>query len=208
MKKFLIVLMSLILLFLLTYYIKSQLRINVFKSIGISEYFPFNYLQPASPIVANPQVGVLLKDTFKLPFWIERKWGDLWAREEGLVESEHTTDGVDGSSCLLIKSNSAKDWAYRYFELISVEAGDRFGYEGQIRTEGDSKVVLHVVTYNEKMKVINWNYAAKTVSAAKNWVETINEFEIPQNIKYIQFGLSGSGNGKAWIDNITFSKLQ
>jgi hypothetical protein len=207
MKKLLIVLISLILLFLLAYFIKSRLGINVLKSASLSKYFPFKYLQP-NPIVANPQVGVLLSDTFELPFWIEREWGDLWAREAGLVESEHTTEGVYGSKCLLIKSNSAKSWAYKHFKIISVEAGDRFGYEGYIRTAGDSKVILSVVTYNEKRKVINWNYAAKTVHAAKNWVGVINEFEIPQDIKYIQFGLSGSGIGKAWIDNVAFSKLQ
>ena len=92
-------------------------------------------------------------------------------------------------------------------KIFAVETGEKFGYEGQIRTEGDSKVILYVVTYNENMKVINWNYAAKIVNAAKNWVEAINEFEIPQDIKYIQFGLSGSGNGKAWIDNVVFRKL-
>ncbi len=199
---------SLILFFLLAYYIKSKLRINVFKSIGISQYFPFNYLQPDSPIVANPQVGVLLRDTFELPIWSKRKWTGLWAREEDLVESQYTTDGVDGSTCLLIKSKSAKDWAYRDYEMISVEIGDRFGYEGQIRTEGDSKVILNVVIYNEDMRVINWNHAPKTVNAAKDWIEVKNEFEIPQDIKYIQFGLSGSGKGKAWIDNVVFSKLQ
>ena len=44
------------------------------------------------------------------------------------------------------------------------------------------------------------------MNAAKNWVEAINEFEIPQDIKYIRFGLSGSGHGKAWVDNVVFSK--
>ncbi len=184
-----------------------QLRINVLESVSISKYFPFKYLYP-NTIVANPQVGVLLRDTFEIPFWIERNWGALWAREEGLVENEYTTGGVDGSKCLLIKSNSAKDWANTHFKIISAEAGDRFGYEGCIRTEGDSKVILSVETYDENMKVINWNHAAKTVTAAKNWVEVINEFEIPQDIKYIQFGLSGSGKGKAWIDNVVFRKLQ
>jgi hypothetical protein len=155
----------------------------------------------------NPQAGVLFKESFELPFWSESKWGDLWAKEDGLVKSEFTTEGVDGSKCLLIKSNSAKDWAYMHFEIISVESGDKFGYEGQIRTEGDSKVILSVQTYNEKMKVVDWSYGSKTVTAAKNWVEAINEFEIPQDIKYIRFGLKGSGNGRSWIDNVAFSKL-
>ncbi len=221
MKKFLIVLISLILLFLLAYYIKSHLGINVFESISLSKYFPFKYLEEnQKPIVANPQagvllrdrfelpfLGVLLRDRFELPFWNKRKWDNLWAREDDLVESEYTTAGVDGSKCLLIKSKSTKYWAYRHFKMISVKAGDRFGYEGHIRTEGDAKVVLSVVTYNEDMKVINWSYAAKTVNAAKDWVEVINEFEISQDIKYIQFGLSGSGKGKSWIDNVVFRKL-
>jgi len=74
--------------------------------------------------------------------------------------------------------------------------------------EGDSWVILNVVTYNEDMMVINWNHAPKKVAAAKDWVEAKKEFGIPHDIKYIQFGLSGSGNGKAWIDNVVFSKLQ
>jgi len=208
MKKLLIVLISLILLFLVAYFIKSQFRINVLESISISKYFPFKYLKPDSPIVANPQAGVLLKDAFELPFWIERKWGDLWAREQDLVEIQHTTDGLDGSDCLLINSSSTKDLAYWHYKMFAVETGDKFGYEGQIRIEGDSKVSLCVVICNENMKVINWNHAAKTVNAAKDWVEVLNEFEISQDIKYIQFGLIGSGKGKAWIDNVVFRKLK
>ncbi len=209
MKKFLIVLISLILLFLLAYYIKSHLGIDALKSFHLSKYFPFYYLQPnPNPFVANPQVGVLLRDTFEFPIWSESKWGDLWAREDGLVEKEYTTDGVNGSSCLLIKSNSDKGWAYKHFKIFSVDEGERFGYEGQIRTEGDSYVSFNVVTYNKDMKVINWNHEPKTVNAAKDWIEVINEFEIPQDIKYIQFGLNGSGKGMAWIDNVIFSKLQ
>jgi len=129
-------------------------------------------------------------------------------REEGLVENKYTTDGVDGSKCLLIKSNSAKDWTYKHFKMILAKEGDRYGYKGIVRTVGDSNVTLGVVTYNEDIKVINWNYAAKTVTGAKDWVEAINEFEIPQDVKYIRFGLSGTGEGKAWIDDVVFSKLQ
>jgi len=73
MKNNLIVLVSFIFVFLLAYYIKCQLRINVFESTGISKHFPFKYLQ-ASPnsIFVDPQVGTLLKDTFESPFWSER----------------------------------------------------------------------------------------------------------------------------------------
>jgi hypothetical protein len=209
MKKFRNILISLVLLFLLAYFIKSQLRINLFKSESISNYFPFNYFQPdAHPVDADPQVGILLHDGFELEFWSESKWADLWAREKRLVKSEYVTEGVDRSGCLLIKSNSAKEWAMMHYEPIAVKAGDRFGYEGKIRTEGDSEVSLSVQTYNEKRRVINWSYAAKTVTAATDWVELKNEFEIPPDIKYIQFGLKGSGKGRAWIDDVTFSKLK
>lgn len=51
---------------------------------------------------------------------------------------------------------------------------------------------------------MTWSYAAKTVNAAKDWVEVINEFEIPQGVKYIRFGLSGSGEGSVWIDDVVF----
>lgn len=208
MKRYLIVLIILIFALLLAYYIKCQLRISFFKSVSMSQYIPFKYLQAnPNPINANPQTGVLLRDTFEWPFWSERKWNVFWAREGGLVENEYATDGAEGSKCLLVKSNSAKDWAYGHYKIISVKVGDKFGYEGRVRTAGDSKVALGVVTYNEDRKVIHWNYAAKTVNAAKDWVEAINEFKIPQDIKYIQFRLSGSGKGKTWIDNVVFSKL-
>ncbi len=98
MKKFVIVLISLILLFLLAYYIKSQLRINVFESISFSKYYPFKYLQADSSVVVNPQAGDLLRDTFELPLWSNSKWNDLWAREKDLVESVYSTDGVDTQS--------------------------------------------------------------------------------------------------------------
>ena len=56
--------------------------------------------------------------------------------------------------------------------------------------------------------MMTWSYAAKTVNAAKDWVEVINEFEIPQGVEYIRFGLSGSGEGSVWIDDVGFSKLE
>ena len=209
MKKFRIILISLVLFFLLAYFVKSQLRINLFKSESISEYFPFNYFQPdPHPVVENPQVGMLLNDSFDLEFWSESKWADLWAREKDMVKSEYVTEGVDGTKCLLIESNSDDEWAIMHYELISVEAGDRFGYEGQVKTTGESNVLFSVQTSNEDKKVITWSYATKTVTAARNWVEIKNEFEIPQDIKYIQFGLKGSGKGKAWIDDVSFGKLK
>ena len=208
MRKYIIAFIGFVFVFLLAYYAKCQLRFNIFESISLSKEFPFKYLQAnPNPVVANPQAGVLLKDTFAAPFWSERNWSELWAREKGLVEIEYPADGADGTKCLLVKSNSAKDWALRHFKMISVKAGGRFGYEGRVKTTGNAKVILSVVTYNEDMKVMNWGYAAKTVNAAKDWVEVTNKFEIPQDVQYIRFGLSGSGGGKAWIDNVVFSKL-
>jgi len=209
MKKIPIIVISLLLVFLVAYFVKSQLRINLFKSASISKYFPFGSFQPEPlPVVDNPQVGMLLNDSFELEFWSESKWADLWAREEDLVKRDYVTDGVDGSRCLLIESSSDDEWAIMHYELIAVEAGDRFGYEGQIRTTDESKVFFSVQTSNDKKKVITWSYASKTVTAARNWVEVKNEFEIPQDIHYIQFGLKGSGKGSVWIDDVSFSKLK
>jgi len=209
MINFFIIVISLLLIFFLAYYVKCQFRIDLFEAAGLSRYAPFKFLQAnPNPIVRNPRKGVLLKDTFDSPFWSRQKWGNLWAREKGLVETKYHACGEGKAGCLLLESRSQQGWAYRQVKMIAVRAGDRFGYAGRLKTAGASRAVLSLVTYDKDMKVLEWNYAAKTVNAEKDWVDLVNEFELPEGVKYIRFGLSGSGAGKIWIDNVVFSKVE
>ena len=65
-------------LLVLGYWLKVQIGINIFDSLGISSYFPFKYL--ISHVIESPKPGILLEDDFD-GIRIISKWTTLWMRE-------------------------------------------------------------------------------------------------------------------------------
>lgn len=208
MKNTVLIITGLIVLFLSIYWFKCRVGINVFES-SVSQYFPFKYLQGNSNhIIENPKIGMLLKDSFEVPFWSAKNWAGLWAREKNLVVSKIDDCVLSKTRCLNIVSESKKDWAYQHINIIKVKEGEQFQFKGRINNAADGDIYLKMVAYDENMKVLDWNYAGKKIVKGNDWVETNNEFSITEPIKYIRFSISGSGIGHIWVDDILFEKIK
>ncbi|MHA1558853.1 MAG: hypothetical protein ACTSXG_03510 [Alphaproteobacteria bacterium] len=234
MKKLYKIIFYFILMFLALYAIKCQLRINIFDFYSLSNKFPFKYLQSVSThIILNPKIGVLLEDSFEWPFLSKRNWGGLWAAENNkkatnwrineladfridkrekqnrdkVVLKYSACVGLD-SRCLVIKSVSAKSWAYRAFEAVAVKKGETYAYNAFILASGATTANIHVTTYDHALKVIKWNFARASTQPQQAFQTISHQITIPKDVRYIRFGISGSGKGNISIDRVSLKRMR
>ncbi len=198
-------LVALILSFFFGYWFKCQAGINISKSISISNLTPFKYLR-RNNIIHSPRVGTILYDTFERRPFISN-WSKLWMRDKGKVTLGYDPNGINNSRCLLIKSNSTKNWSYSHSKLIEVQEGDIFSFELFAKIEGDN-ISAHagIDTFDKYKAPIKLNSFTERIDKAEMWIKIKNRFTIPCNTKYIRFRSSGMGIGDFRFDNIFFRK--
>jgi len=157
----------------------------------------------------SPEPGILLDENFNTKK-IFKKWSDLWMREEGAVSKELSSDGLNGSKCLLIKSSSKGSWTYSHNKRVEVKKGDIFYFNGMVNINGDNiSAYLSVSARDENKKVIDWNLFKEKVNRTGVWVGVEKYFTInDDNIRYITFRLAGIGSGEYRFDDITFRKIR
>ena len=194
-------------LFVLAYWVKIQIGINFFDSFSIGSHFPFKYL--INEVITSPKPGILLKDNFD-EVRIIKIWSNLWMREDGTVTRELSSDGFNGSKCLLIKNTGNGSWVYSHRKRIEVKKGDIFQFEGDVNIQGDDlSAYLSVAAFDKNKNSINWNLFKKKVKRNGVWVRVEKQFNISDDdIKYITFRLVGIGNGFYRFDNIIFRKIK
>lgn len=211
-KSTLVILVSaLLFLFFFGYWFKYQMEIDFIKTFSLANYLPIQFLKKnvdtADNIVFPTEAGDLLNDSFESKRSTDN-WWKLWMREKRKVTQGYDLNGVSNSHCLLIKSNSEKDWSYQYNKLIKVKEGDIFNFEGFVKAQDESiGASLSVVLYDENRKVIQWHYAKEDVRETGGWVKVKRGFIVPKGVEYIRFRLTGFGKGKFWFDNIRISKI-
>ncbi|MCP4270003.1 MAG: hypothetical protein GY777_31250 [Candidatus Brocadiaceae bacterium] len=200
-----ILLATLILLFLLGYWVKCQAGINFSESFALSKLIPFKYLQ-GNDVIALSEPGIIINDAFETRRII-RNWPGLWMREEGKVTRGYDSNGTDNTRCLLISSNSKKSWSCTHNKYVEVQEGDFFSLEGFVRVEGaDTSAYLGVTSFDVNKKVIKWNYIQKKAGERGVWTKENDYFVVSEGIGYIQLRLTGSGIGKFRFDDICFRK--
>lgn len=208
MKKKIIISLVAIASVLLCYWIKIQLEFNFFSSFSLGDYLPVNRLYDynSSQIVRAGEGEYLLNDSFE-SLHERDNWLKLWMREKGKITRNYKSDGVGKSRCLMIESNSDKDWSYEHNKLVQVKPGDVFFFEGFAKTKGEGiKTSLGVVLKDERKEVVQWNYAGEILEEADRWTKITRRFTVPEGISYINFRLTGSGKGQFWFDEIKFQK--
>ena len=131
-------------------------------------------------------------------------------REDGTVNRELSSDGFNGSKCLLIKNTGNGSWVYSHRKRIEVKKGDIFQFEGDVNIQGDDlSAYLSVAAFDKNKNSINWNLFKKKVKRNGVWVRVEKQFNISDDdIKYITFRLVGIGNGFYRFDNIIFRKIK
>ncbi len=196
---------ALILFILLGYWLKCQTGIDFLETTSLSSLPPFKYLQRNNDI-SLPDPGILLNDSFEtIP--IISNWSKLWMKDKGKVTLSYDSNGINNSHCLLIKSNSKKNWLYSHNKYVEVLKGDFFSFEGFVKLQGDKvSAYIGISAFDKYKKPIKWNYISEKIDNAKKWIKIKKSFIIPDDIKYISFGLSGRGIGDYKFDNIIFRK--
>lgn len=206
--KFVITLVSLAGIFSFGYWLKCQNDLDLVKSFHLGSFLPVQTLQKSikSTVYAN-ESEYLLDDSFESQ-GSQDNWSKLWMREEDKVTQRYDSQGIDDSHCLLIESESEKDWSYWHNKIIQVEEGDVFNFKGVVKTQGkEIRANLSIVLYDKNKKVVQWSYAKESVGNTENkWVKLSHRFISPKGIEYIKFGLTGAGIGKSWFDYVKFQK--
>jgi len=178
--------------------------IDILDSFSFSKTMRMDFIPHAAAypieVVEN---SIILADDFEKN---SHHWSEIWSREKEKVTAEYFRQGVDGSRCVVIKSQSPKDWAFQSKGLISVTPGDVFSYVGDMRVWGEAQASINVILFDADKRVLNWSYASSKSLKDYNWHKVNNKFIIPQNGAYIKFRLSGSGIGEVFADNIYFSR--
>ena len=207
-KRYLLLfLISLSVLFVSAYWLKIQMEIDFFHSFSLGSHFPFKYLR--NDVIESAEPGILLEENFDKE-GIFPTWSRLWMREPGTVTKELSLDGVDGSSCLLIRNIGKGSWVYEHNKRVQVKKGDIFDFKGDVNIRGKKLLAyMCVVVFDKNKKAINWGLFKKTVNRTGVWITIEKQFNIPDDvIKYITLRLVGRGIGEFRFDNITFRKIK
>ena len=200
-----IVALSLVFVFLLGYWAKNQIGIDIFDFGSLSGYFPFSYLQ-RNDVIEDPRQGILFEENFDSHSLV-RHWGGLWMREKGKVAKEVAREGRDGSRCLVVKSTSDESWSLGYSAFVRVKEGDVFEFKGWVYQEGSVPgAYLRVTSYDEKKAAIKWNYVAQKNSRTGKWDLVERTFTVGGDVAYLKFGLVGRGEGEFRFDDLVFRK--
>ena len=178
---------------------------NIFESFGLSSYFPFKYI--INDVIDSSQPGVLFEENFddKKLF---KTFTALWMGKKGTVEKEFSSDGFDGSRCLLIKNTGIGGWTLAHKYKIKVKKGDSFYMAALVKLRGDELTsYLSVAAYDINHEVINWNITRVKTDTTGEWIKIEKNFEISDDaVSYIKFKLGGKGRGEYWFDNVLFAK--
>ena len=204
-KKYLIIALLPIII-LSVYWLKFQAGINVFDKFSIGNHFPFKYLK--SDVIEPQGPLVLLSEDFNEKK-IFKTFSSLWMKEKGKVTEGFSLDGMNGSPCLLIESNSAKSWGYSHRKTIKTKQGDRFYMEAFIKMEGDSlHSYLSMVVFDNNKKAFHWARFKSSTYKKGEWIKVAKEFVIADpTISYIKFRLTGKGAGRYFFDDVLFRKI-
>jgi hypothetical protein len=187
------------------YWLKCFLGINVSDLYSLSNYFPFKYFQ-RNDIIKNTFPGIIINESFDT-YSIIRKWSDIWTEDKGNVELSYSRNETDSSRCLLIRNLSNQSWSYSYSKIIEVKKNNVFIFCTSIKLYGENLTGKAGFTIlDENHKVIKWNYFSEETKITNEWINLQREFTISENIRYIQFRLSGTGSGDFFYDDIKISK--
>ncbi len=187
--------------FFLLYWIKCQNNINIFKSFKLEDYLPVQFLQRQTPIIDSSNSHPIHEDFENHSL---SHWAKFWSRS-GKGRAGIVREGAEGSNCLKIWNESAKNWSLSYEALVEVAPGERFRCDYAMKTQGNIRANIGVVLCDSKHRIQNWHLAGTPVATGE-WALFWYFFIVPEQGKYFQIRFCGEGEGIAWVDNITISK--
>jgi hypothetical protein len=134
-------------------------------------------------------------------------WNALWTREAdaGMAELD-STNPHEGARCMRITHRGVRDWSLDRAERIAVSPGDVFEMRGWARAQGTGSTSMCLTLRDNGGQVINWTYAARTLSAPSEWRELTARFVIPRGAATIQPRFVGNGSATISLDDISVTR--
>lgn len=186
------------------YSLKSAAGINLFENFSLSSHFPFRFLRWEAMLYPEPP-SLILDESFNVAPILFRTWSTRIQTSAGEDIPYYEALGINGSRCMVIRSDADSWWNISHRYRVAVKPGDVLRVTAQVWNGSDSgRAGLEVATYDEKRNVIKWNYWS-TRSVTRSRFETITlQFSIPAEVSFIRLRLAGRGRGEFRFDDIRF----
>jgi hypothetical protein len=198
--------LSLPIIFLLLYWLKLQVGINIFDTFSLGSRFPFKYL--VNDVIEAPDSGILLDEDFEKKRLLLASALHLDINTKS-TKTKYAENGFGFSRCLQVNQHGDGSWVSGHRKMVQVKSGDRFHMQGWVNLTGEAlQAFLSVTAFDHEKNVIKWNAFKGGTQGTGRWLKIESQFEIPDdNIRYIRFRMVGKGKGIYRIDNIVFRKL-
>jgi hypothetical protein len=210
-KKVTFVLLTVLILFLFTYRLKTQRGVDLFESFSLSQYLSFtssHESEKTDPIIRYiPLDGIIVNENFEDGLK-PGGWDSIWARETGTVIRRLIQDEEEDSMHIFIKNLGQEDWTIEHDKLIAVSHDEEYHFQGRIKTTGQAAAGLGVALYDKDRQIMDWMHAARMVQYQSEWTEVSNTFTIPEGAAYMRFRLTGSGKGEVFTDDLLLKRTE
>jgi len=159
---------------------------------------------PAGNVLVNPGLaaGVSAEG-------VPSGWTVLWTRDEGAGQLSLDTEVKrSGGAALKVVHRGARDWAVRQEAIVPVEPLDVFAIGAWLRGEGlERPADISVVLRRADGAAISWMHGRRGSGGSFDWQHVQGRFIVPRGGGTVQFRLTGSGPGTAWMDDASLVKL-
>ena len=130
------------------YSLKSTAGINLFENFSLSSHFPFRYLRSEDVLHPEP-LSLILDESFNVAPIFFRTWSTRVQRSAGDDVPHYEALGVNGSRCMIIRSDTDSWWNISHRYLVSVKQGEVLRVTAQVWNGSDSgRAGLEVAAYD------------------------------------------------------------
>jgi hypothetical protein len=150
---------------------------------------------------------VVFEDDFDNTMKSEANWETLWTRQEGRAEMIFSNNGRSNTRSLFIENRGDKDWTVDAKQLILVNPGEVYDYEGFAMAKGHNAITLiGIILYDRDQNIMKIQYADESINKADQWYRMTRSFEVPPGGAFIRMRILGVGKGRFYFDDIRLAR--
>jgi hypothetical protein len=157
---------------------------------------------PAAPNLIASNCGFELAATAaQIP-----DWDAVWSREPGGASGAiDSTTFHSGGHSFKVTSTGAQDWSFDNHNQLDVPANSLVTISAWIKSDSKSDAEISVVERSANATVINWMSGRIDCGGTHDWTFVHRTFGLARDTRTVQFRLTGSEPGTAWIDDVSLT---
>lgn len=186
------------------YVLKSVAGFNLFESVSISGYFPFDHLQLVK--VSYPEAGdTIIDENFEKRFRLIRRWSrDVNAKHPGAT-LDFEQRYPEASRYAVIRIPDGGWWSIGSRYLVAVNAGDCLEAEALVRNGSSrGRAEIQIATYDQSRKLIDFSRWRAAPDQRFEFERVTLRVSVPSGVGYVRLRLAGSGAGEFGFDDVKF----